>query len=427
MSTYKELIYIVSDLAKQQSDDTTLTERHIAFLLNKYRSYLLKQKYLNKTQEIPLSNYQTICADMTLVPAMPGCTYQQCMDGDNSPLLRSIEKVDLPLTFSDTKVSLLRCPGMFTLGLYVNRPEHPITYTADQLEYILQIIPTLNELPNDFIRLFGEKRQDGTPYYIKPEGGNMYVFEPTLSLHTDTIVWGYNPETKLYQLEWENDQDFIPLFPAYATTCSEDVNTIIDIFERRGISAKFITLQLDPTEGCNEETFYTNAMRQYGDISVVGRERFNYVGYSRYYKAGGYATIGVDSHLYIKSENDLSAYATTSTAQPQVTGKALVTAIFESPDKAYEHSSCTYTDAEGHIIKCPNSQDGGCDPWDREFPIEDALQTQLIALTLKDVYGASLRPKDNINNANDDLSSIEAFVRNAMKQRYTRDNAVDAE
>ena len=89
MATYKELIYIVSELAKQISKDATLVNENIVFLLKKYRTYLLKQKYNNKAIEPSQSNYQTVCADLQLVPAMPGCSYQQCIDGDNTPLLRS--------------------------------------------------------------------------------------------------------------------------------------------------------------------------------------------------------------------------------------------------------------------------------------------------------------------------------------------------
>lgn len=56
---YKEIIYIVNDLCKQFSDDTTLNEDHILFLLKKYRGALLQQ-YLKVKTQIPLSNYQTI-------------------------------------------------------------------------------------------------------------------------------------------------------------------------------------------------------------------------------------------------------------------------------------------------------------------------------------------------------------------------------
>ena len=40
----KELIYIVLDLVKIVSDDSTLTEEHVLFLLKKYRSFLIKKE-----------------------------------------------------------------------------------------------------------------------------------------------------------------------------------------------------------------------------------------------------------------------------------------------------------------------------------------------------------------------------------------------
>lgn len=467
---------MVSDLAKQQSDDTTLTERHIAFLLNKYRTYLLKQKYLNKAQEIPLSNYQTICADMTLVPAMAGCTYEQCMDGDNSPLLRSIEKVDLPLTFSDTKVSLLKCPGEFSIKVKnVTKGESVKEYstqflTAESYKYLIElfdipylpIYPAVTKIPGEES---GETWVDGhwehedieeqAPETFKalfPGGYEVYQstwFADYAYLEMPEIedlpqakimqcwIW-YNKQTDRYWINQvteiaagvETVLDNLPLSSGnlYRVTCSDDAQTLIDLLNRHGVKAELDVLELS-NGSCNETMFYTNAIRQFNGILVVDRERFNYVGHSKYYRSNGYATIGIDNRLYVKSDKDLSAYAAqynTETGEAGIpTGKALITAIFENPDKAYEHSSCTYKDSEGHTVKCPEAQDGICDPWDREFPIEDALQTQLISLVLKDIYGGSLRPKDGINNANDDLSSIENFVRSAMKERYARDNGIN--
>lgn len=427
---------MVSDLAKQQSDDTTLTERHIAFLLNKYRSYLLKQKYLNKAQEIPLSNYQTICADMTLVPAMAGCTYEQCMDGDNSPLLRSIEKVDLPLTFSDTKVSLLKCKGKFSLYIDVWNKQ----FTESQMAFIRGLFTTTDNTDIEyFFPLYGDIDDEEEPrynednvatcsFYVDEDGGAVdydVVYDKTTKKYTFNLIQDDTQSAKYgIGLQYTHSGEFGDSI--YLTDCSEDANTLIEMLDRHGISAKLYT-DLSTDVACNETMFYTNAMRQFNGILVVDRERFNYVGHSKYYRSNGYATIGIDNHLYVKSDKDLSAYAAqynTETGEAGIpTGKALITAIFENPDKAYEHSSCTYKDSEGHTVKCPEAQDGICDPWDREFPIEDALQTQLIALTMRDIYAGSMRPKDTVNNANDDLSSLESYIRSALKRGYYKNVA----
>lgn len=61
MTTYREAIYMCLDLLKGMSDDFTYTEEHIAYLLDKYRAFLLKQKYENNPKKhVPYSNYQTL-------------------------------------------------------------------------------------------------------------------------------------------------------------------------------------------------------------------------------------------------------------------------------------------------------------------------------------------------------------------------------
>lgn len=71
MSTYKELVYMCMDGLKLYSDDALFTEDHIIFLLNKYRAFILKQRYSDIKKQIPESNYQTICLDLTKVSAIP--------------------------------------------------------------------------------------------------------------------------------------------------------------------------------------------------------------------------------------------------------------------------------------------------------------------------------------------------------------------
>ena len=58
MSTYRELIYMVMDKLKLNTDDTYFNEDHIVFLLDKYRNFLLKQDR-SSDSEISESNYQT--------------------------------------------------------------------------------------------------------------------------------------------------------------------------------------------------------------------------------------------------------------------------------------------------------------------------------------------------------------------------------
>ena len=66
MTTYRELIYMCLDLLKGESDDFTYTEEHIAYLLDKYRALLLKQRYgSDPKKHVPYSNYQTISLSLT--------------------------------------------------------------------------------------------------------------------------------------------------------------------------------------------------------------------------------------------------------------------------------------------------------------------------------------------------------------------------
>lgn len=98
MSTYKELVYICLDELKLHSDDAVFTEDHVIFLLNKYRVFLLKQRYSDIKKQIPESNYQTICLDLIEVPAISG---EPCEGGS---YLRSKEKIPFLMKIGNPKV-----------------------------------------------------------------------------------------------------------------------------------------------------------------------------------------------------------------------------------------------------------------------------------------------------------------------------------
>lgn len=69
MTTYRELIYMCLDVLKGTSDDFSYTEEHIAFLLDKFRALLLKQRYgTDPKKHVPYSNYQNIDLTLTLTP-----------------------------------------------------------------------------------------------------------------------------------------------------------------------------------------------------------------------------------------------------------------------------------------------------------------------------------------------------------------------
>lgn len=92
MTTYRELTNYVLDALKLISDDSIFQEEHVLFLLDKYRTFLLKQRYADIRKEIPESNYQTVCVDLEKVDAFEGdpCSGQYLKSKDKIPEMLSI-------------------------------------------------------------------------------------------------------------------------------------------------------------------------------------------------------------------------------------------------------------------------------------------------------------------------------------------------
>lgn len=119
MSTYRELTYMVLDELKVLSDDSYITEDHVVYLLDKFRSTLLNQKYANIKLQIPESNYQTVCLDLEEVPAIAGI---ECEGGI---FLKSKNKVPYLLPIGNQKV--------FPVSYYYGE----ITYVSrDRMRYV---------------------------------------------------------------------------------------------------------------------------------------------------------------------------------------------------------------------------------------------------------------------------------------------------
>lgn len=99
MSTYRELTYMVLDELKLISDDSHFREEHILFLLDKYRVFLLKQKYSDIRKEIPDSNYQTICIDLERANAING------LPCEGSDYLRSVKELPNIMQIGKQRIS----------------------------------------------------------------------------------------------------------------------------------------------------------------------------------------------------------------------------------------------------------------------------------------------------------------------------------
>ena len=119
MSTYKELVYMCLDELKLYSDDALYTEEHIMFLLGKYRTFLIKQRYSDIKKQIPESNYQTICLDLIKVPAISG---EPCEGGS---YLRSKKKIPFLMKIGN--------PRVYPIDYY----QGEITYVSrDRMRYV---------------------------------------------------------------------------------------------------------------------------------------------------------------------------------------------------------------------------------------------------------------------------------------------------
>lgn len=101
MATYREAVYMVLDFLKLSSDDAYYTEDHVRFLLDKFRAYVLKNKY-EDNQKNPASvpsddNTQTINLNFEHVDGVDGipCT---------GHFLRSVEEIPTPMFWWSVKI-----------------------------------------------------------------------------------------------------------------------------------------------------------------------------------------------------------------------------------------------------------------------------------------------------------------------------------
>ena len=115
--TLRELVFMCMDEIKLHSDDSFYTEDHLVFLLNKYRSFVLKKELEKENKQLSSSNGQTICLDLIEVR------------DENNPcgesMLRTEQKI--PNLVNDCKVSLY--PVNYFEG------DHIIYTTMERIRY----------------------------------------------------------------------------------------------------------------------------------------------------------------------------------------------------------------------------------------------------------------------------------------------------
>lgn len=138
-----------------------------------------------------------------------------------------------------------------------------------------------------------------------------------------------------------------------------------------------------------------------GEITYVSRQRLRYTGNNRWLKNIVYAAIGPDDYLYLKSSNPQLFYV----EQMRFSG------IFDDPEKASE-------------LDCDRPEEGeGCDPWDREFPIEEWMQAMLIESVVRELLGYRYQFYDKRNDANDNDATDIGY---GNARRNTADRGDDA-
>lgn len=108
----KEIVYYILDAVKAISDDSTVNEEEVLFLLKKYRSFLVKkeqEKEKSTTDTASEFEYQQICLDLEKTAAMDG---EPCTGGY---YLRTTKKIPKVLEGTVPRVY----PMDFYQGIYV--------------------------------------------------------------------------------------------------------------------------------------------------------------------------------------------------------------------------------------------------------------------------------------------------------------------
>lgn len=93
--TWRELVYMITDITKQLSDDSNFNEDHIIKLCSMYRNYILNQQYLSHKKTIAEMDYQTV-----QIPLEP-YSLDIC---PNELVLRSKDKLSFFMTIGEKSI-----------------------------------------------------------------------------------------------------------------------------------------------------------------------------------------------------------------------------------------------------------------------------------------------------------------------------------
>lgn len=167
----------------------------------------------------------------------------------------------------------------------------------------------------------------------------------------------------------------------------------------------------NPTEGdgrvpsiinVNSVPSTTTRVRDYATgelLTFVNFDRLHYTGYNKWLSKINYCAISTgqdNGKLIIKA-------GTVAEDVPDIT-KVMLTSLFENPLDAYLLQETVDQTNELDYI----------------FPLEAPLIPVLIDMVSKALLGASYRPADDNNNADDSLSDLTAFLRQNLKSPITK-------
>ena len=150
-------------------------------------------------------------------------------------------------------------------------------------------------------------------------------------------------------------------------------------------------------------------------LQYVSPERFEYVGFDRYGIKMAYCTIGYDGYVYIKTPIVINEEGEKEHLKLTET-KLLITALFGSPREVVNFR-CGEKQCKPEE-QCPADE---CSILNKDFPIENELIQQLIEIITTKLAAAIYKPADPQNNSTDDMASIQAFIRQAMKDKFVKE------
>lgn len=208
----------------------------------------------------------------------------------------------------------------------------------------------------------------------------------------DHVIFLLNKyRTSLLKQKYKDDKGTMHSsnFQTMLLTLKDSLQNKDYILERQYKQSEEIVPELLTDKGVRvypETQFLDNA-----DIAFITEDRMRYVGYNKYLKNAVYATLHND-YLYITSRN------------------------LDIMDLDQVYLSAVFEDA----IEAIKAIKGNVDLLEEDFPMEDSLTSLLIQSVVKELLGAAYRPKDQQNNANDDLADMIAFMRRNMKSAYQK-------